>query len=49
MDKKVTNKIRKLKTKEKEEKRLTKVQHKITQEERIAQRSIEKQNRARFN
>jgi hypothetical protein len=42
MDKKVTNKIRKSKTKEREEKRFNKVQHMITQEERIAQKSIEK-------
>ncbi len=49
MHKKVTNKIRKLKTKEREEKKFNKVQHTITQEERIAQKSIEKQNRATFN
>ncbi len=49
MDKKITSKIRKLKSKEREEKRFSKVQRTITQEAWIAQKSIEKQNRATFN
>jgi hypothetical protein len=40
---------RKLKTKEREEKRFNKVQHMITQKEQIAKKSIEKQNKATFN
>lgn len=49
MDRKVTNKIRKLKTKERVEKRFNKVQHMITQEEQIAQKSMKKINKATFN
>ncbi len=49
MDKKIVDKIREFKTKEKEEKSSRKVEGTLTQFEWATQRIIEKDNRAKFN
>ncbi len=49
MDKIIVNKIKELKTNEREMKMSNMVHHTLTQEEWTTQRHIEKQNRTRFN